>query len=168
VDPQGHSTTGRIKSMKKSSDTIANRTRDRPVCSAAATSFSYYSKFHCQVFVSPTVDPALSRLNLIHSPPSHTLICLLKNILMISISIISSAPKNPTSFRSTPVPNTFYRRSIHLYCITFIIRHSLVTSFLLTYLVFKSRCLLYPMRTAHPVTVPLQSRRPILGSSFRP
>jgi hypothetical protein len=32
--PQGHSAAGRIMSMKKSSDTIGNRTRDLPVCSA--------------------------------------------------------------------------------------------------------------------------------------
>jgi hypothetical protein len=32
--PQGHSATGRIISMKKSSDTLGNRTRDLPVCSA--------------------------------------------------------------------------------------------------------------------------------------
>jgi hypothetical protein len=32
--PQGHSATGRIMSMKKSSDTIGNRSRDLPVCSA--------------------------------------------------------------------------------------------------------------------------------------
>jgi hypothetical protein len=31
---QGHSATGRIMSMKKSSDTIGNRTRGLPVCSA--------------------------------------------------------------------------------------------------------------------------------------
>jgi hypothetical protein len=33
--PQGHSAAGRIMSLKKSSDTIGNRTRDLPVCSAA-------------------------------------------------------------------------------------------------------------------------------------
>jgi hypothetical protein len=32
--PQGHSAAGRIMSMEKSSDTIGNRTRDLPVCSA--------------------------------------------------------------------------------------------------------------------------------------
>jgi hypothetical protein len=32
--PQGHSATGRIMSMKKSSDTVGNWTRDLPVCSA--------------------------------------------------------------------------------------------------------------------------------------
>jgi hypothetical protein len=32
--PQGHSAAGRIMSMKNSSDTIRNRTRDLPVCSA--------------------------------------------------------------------------------------------------------------------------------------
>jgi hypothetical protein len=32
--PQGHSTTGRFLSMKKSSYTIGNRTRQLPVCSA--------------------------------------------------------------------------------------------------------------------------------------
>ena len=32
--PQGHSVAGRIMSMKNSSDTIANRTRDLPICSA--------------------------------------------------------------------------------------------------------------------------------------
>jgi hypothetical protein len=32
--PLGHSATGRIMSMKKSSDTIGNQTRDLPVCSA--------------------------------------------------------------------------------------------------------------------------------------
>ena len=31
--PQGHSATGRIMSLKNSSDTIVNRTRDLPVCS---------------------------------------------------------------------------------------------------------------------------------------
>jgi len=31
---QGHSSAGRIKSMKNSNDTIRNRTRDRPACSA--------------------------------------------------------------------------------------------------------------------------------------
>jgi hypothetical protein len=31
--PQGHSATGRIMSLKNSSDTIGNRTRDLPVCS---------------------------------------------------------------------------------------------------------------------------------------
>jgi hypothetical protein len=30
---QGHKTTGRIKSLKNSSDSIGNRTRDLPVCS---------------------------------------------------------------------------------------------------------------------------------------
>jgi hypothetical protein len=33
VDPRA-SATGRIMSMKKSSDTIVNRTRDLPICSA--------------------------------------------------------------------------------------------------------------------------------------
>jgi hypothetical protein len=32
--PQGHSATGRIISMKNSSDTVGNRTHDLPVCSA--------------------------------------------------------------------------------------------------------------------------------------
>ena len=32
--PQGHSAAGRIMSMKNSSDTIGNRTRDLPACSA--------------------------------------------------------------------------------------------------------------------------------------
>jgi hypothetical protein len=32
--PQGHSATGRIMSLKNSNDTIGNRTRDLPVCSA--------------------------------------------------------------------------------------------------------------------------------------
>jgi hypothetical protein len=32
--PKGHSATGKIISMKKSSDTIGNRSRDLPVCSA--------------------------------------------------------------------------------------------------------------------------------------
>ena len=32
--PQGHSTAGRIMSMKNSNDTIGNRTRDIPACSA--------------------------------------------------------------------------------------------------------------------------------------
>ena len=34
VNPRGHSAAGRIMSMKKSNDTIENRTRDLPVCSA--------------------------------------------------------------------------------------------------------------------------------------
>ena len=34
VQPQGHSAAGRIMSMKNSSDTIGNRTRDLPTCSA--------------------------------------------------------------------------------------------------------------------------------------
>jgi len=32
--PQGHSATGRVMSMKYSIDTIGNRTRDLPACSA--------------------------------------------------------------------------------------------------------------------------------------
>ena len=36
--PQGHSATGRIMSMKISNGTIGNRTRDLPACSAANTS----------------------------------------------------------------------------------------------------------------------------------
>jgi hypothetical protein len=32
--PQGHSATGRIMSLKNSNDTIGNRTRDLPACSA--------------------------------------------------------------------------------------------------------------------------------------
>ena len=32
--PQGHCAAGRIMSMKKSNDTIGNRTRDLPACSA--------------------------------------------------------------------------------------------------------------------------------------
>ena len=34
VEPQGHSAAGRIMSMKNSNDTIGNRTRDLPTCSA--------------------------------------------------------------------------------------------------------------------------------------
>ena len=34
--PQGHSAAGRIMSMKNSSDTIGNRTRDLPICSAVS------------------------------------------------------------------------------------------------------------------------------------
>ena len=34
IQPQGHSAVGRIMSMKNSNDTIGNRTRDPPVCSA--------------------------------------------------------------------------------------------------------------------------------------
>jgi len=34
--PQGHSATGRIMSMKNSKDTIGNRTGDLPACSAAS------------------------------------------------------------------------------------------------------------------------------------
>ena len=33
-DPRANSTAGRIMSMKNSNDTIGNRTRDLPVCSA--------------------------------------------------------------------------------------------------------------------------------------
>ena len=33
--PQGHSAAGRITSMKNSNDTIVNRSRDLPACSAA-------------------------------------------------------------------------------------------------------------------------------------
>ena len=33
-EPQGHSAAGRIMSMKNSNDTIGNRTRDLPACSA--------------------------------------------------------------------------------------------------------------------------------------
>ena len=32
--PQGHSAAGRIMSIEISSDTVGNRTRDRPACSA--------------------------------------------------------------------------------------------------------------------------------------
>jgi len=32
--PQGHSATGRIMSMRNSSDTFGNRTRELPACSA--------------------------------------------------------------------------------------------------------------------------------------
>jgi hypothetical protein len=32
--PQGHNTTGKITSLKDSSDFIGNRTRDLPICSA--------------------------------------------------------------------------------------------------------------------------------------
>jgi hypothetical protein len=32
--PQGHSAAGRMMSMKNTSDTIGNRSRDLPVCSA--------------------------------------------------------------------------------------------------------------------------------------
>ena len=35
--PQGHSVIGRIMSVKNSNDTIWNRTRDLPICSAAPT-----------------------------------------------------------------------------------------------------------------------------------
>jgi hypothetical protein len=38
---QGHSATGRIKSMKKSSDTIGSRTHDLPVCSAVPQPLCY-------------------------------------------------------------------------------------------------------------------------------
>ena len=34
TQPQGHSATGRIMSMKKSNDTIGNRIRDLPACRA--------------------------------------------------------------------------------------------------------------------------------------
>jgi len=34
--PQGHSAAGRIMSMKNSNDTIGNRTRDLPACSAVS------------------------------------------------------------------------------------------------------------------------------------
>ena len=34
--PQGHIATGRIMSLKNSNDTIGNRTRDLPVCSAVS------------------------------------------------------------------------------------------------------------------------------------
>jgi hypothetical protein len=34
IRPQGHSATGRVMSMKNSIDTIGNRSRDLPVCSA--------------------------------------------------------------------------------------------------------------------------------------
>jgi hypothetical protein len=34
VNPRGHNAAGRIMSMKNSSDTFGNRTRDLPVCSA--------------------------------------------------------------------------------------------------------------------------------------
>ena len=36
--PQGHSAAGRIMSMKNSNDTIGNRTRDLPTCSAVPQS----------------------------------------------------------------------------------------------------------------------------------
>jgi hypothetical protein len=38
--PQGHSAAGRIMSMKNSSDTIGNRPRDLPVCSAEPQTLS--------------------------------------------------------------------------------------------------------------------------------
>jgi hypothetical protein len=39
--PQGHSAAGRNMPMKKSSDTIGNRTRDLPVCGAVHIYISY-------------------------------------------------------------------------------------------------------------------------------
>jgi len=39
--PQGHSATGRIMSMKNSNDTIWNRTRDLPACSAVPQPTAY-------------------------------------------------------------------------------------------------------------------------------
>jgi hypothetical protein len=39
--PQGHSATGRIMSIKKSSDTIGNRSRDLPVCDTVPQYYHY-------------------------------------------------------------------------------------------------------------------------------
>jgi hypothetical protein len=44
--PQGHSAVGRIMSMKNYSETIGNRTRDLPVCSAVPLNYVYgFKKF---------------------------------------------------------------------------------------------------------------------------
>ena len=47
--PQGHSAAGRIMSMKNSNDTVGNRTRDLPACSAVhqPTAPPRTLQFHC-------------------------------------------------------------------------------------------------------------------------
>jgi hypothetical protein len=50
VEPPGHSATDRIMLMKNGTDTIGNRTRDLPVCSAVPqpTVFSTKCKLTCR------------------------------------------------------------------------------------------------------------------------
>ena len=70
--PQGHSVTGRIMSIKNSNDTIGNRTRDPPACSAVPQStapprvppgFGGSLKIHCIFRNSRPVIPILSQFN---------------------------------------------------------------------------------------------------------
>jgi hypothetical protein len=49
--PQDHGATGRIMSMKKSSDTIGNRTRDLPVRSAVPQPLRHRAPSSCKVLV---------------------------------------------------------------------------------------------------------------------
>ena len=54
--PQGHSVAGRIMSMKNSNDTIENRTRDLPACSAVPqTTASLANITYCTFKVSPQI-----------------------------------------------------------------------------------------------------------------
>jgi hypothetical protein len=54
VDPRGHSAAGKIMSMKNSSDTIGNRTRDLPACSVVPNPTAPSSSPTCfeQIFLN--------------------------------------------------------------------------------------------------------------------
>jgi hypothetical protein len=122
--------------------------------------------------VCAPLNGALSRVRLMHSPPIPnpylSIEQCMNNILTFSISITPSATKHSACIPQTPFPKScsVYRRLILLHFIAFIIRISLVISFLLTYWRFKSRSLRYRTRTANPITVPLHWSRPILGRPF--
>ena len=74
--PQGSSTAGRIMSMKNSNDTIRNRTRDLPDCSAQpqptappAAFLLFYNNYEEKILFSITFRPAESEGQPGDAPP---------------------------------------------------------------------------------------------------
>jgi hypothetical protein len=66
--PQSHNATGRIKSLKNSSDPIGNPTRDLPVCSAVPQATAPPRTLQCTQF---HIEMVLDDLHLEVSRPEH-------------------------------------------------------------------------------------------------
>jgi len=87
--PQGHSVAGRIMSMKNSNDTIRNRTRDLPACSA---------ELRCCMYMGVKSVRGKHRLRLLH-----------KLLMRVSVRASETARKRKVEKRYGENQNSYYR-----------------------------------------------------------
>ena len=116
--PQGHSSTERIISMKNSNDIIGNRTRDLPTCSAVPQSTApprtYLLTPWCRVLLEK-----LTGLQLVKKFPAFhgtrrfiTALTSVRHLSLSWASPIQSINLHPTSWRSILILSTHLRLGI--------------------------------------------------------